>query len=60
MTLRASYKKRNEIFLASLKSMKKRADPELDPDPGSRSIIQRYGSGDPDLDLHQNVTDPQH
>jgi hypothetical protein len=25
---------------------------------GSRSISQRYGSGDPDP--HQNVTDPQH
>ncbi len=31
---------------------------------GSVSIIQRYGSGNPDLDLdpdpHQNITDPQH
>ncbi len=29
---------------------------------GSGSIIQRYGSGDPDLDSdpHKNVTDPQH
>ncbi len=24
------------------------------------SISQRYGSGDPDPDPHQNVTDPQH
>ncbi len=27
---------------------------------GSGSIGLRYGSGDPDTDLHQNVTDPQH
>jgi hypothetical protein len=27
---------------------------------GSGSISQRYGSGDPDSDPHQNVTDPQH
>jgi hypothetical protein len=27
---------------------------------GSGSISQRYGSRDPDLDPHQNVTDPQH
>ncbi len=29
---------------------------------GSGSISQRYGSGglDPDSDLHQNGTDPQH
>ncbi len=27
---------------------------------GSESISQRYRSGDPDPDLHQNVTDPQH
>jgi hypothetical protein len=27
---------------------------------GSGSISQRYGSGDPDPDPHQNVTDPQH
>jgi hypothetical protein len=27
---------------------------------GSGSISQRYGSGDPDPELHQNVTDPQH
>jgi hypothetical protein len=26
----------------------------------ARSIIQSYGSKDPDPDLHQNVTDPQH
>jgi hypothetical protein len=24
------------------------------------SISQKYGSGDPDPDPHQNVTDPQH
>jgi hypothetical protein len=27
---------------------------------GSGSISQRYGSGDPDLDPHQYVTNPQH
>ena len=27
---------------------------------GSESIIQRYGSGDPDPDPHQIVMDPQH
>ncbi len=27
---------------------------------GSGSISHRYGSGDPDLDPHQNVTDTQH
>ncbi len=27
---------------------------------GSISISQRYGSGEPDPDPHQNVTDPQH
>jgi hypothetical protein len=49
MCLWAGYKKKNEnIFFASLKSMKK----------GVGSISQRYGSGDPDP--HQNVTDPQH
>jgi hypothetical protein len=27
---------------------------------GVESISQRNGSGDPDPDPHQNVTDPQH
>ncbi len=45
--------KRN-IFFASLKSMKKGVE------SGFGSISQRYGSGDPDLDPHQNDTDPQH
>jgi hypothetical protein len=27
---------------------------------GAGFISQRYGSGDPDPDPHQNVTDPQH
>jgi hypothetical protein len=27
---------------------------------GSGPVSQRYGSGDPDPDPHQNVTDPQH
>jgi hypothetical protein len=27
---------------------------------GVGSIIQRYGSGDPEPDPHQNVTDPQY
>jgi hypothetical protein len=39
-----------EFFFASLKSLKK----------GVGSISQRYGSGHPDPDPHQNVTDPQH
>jgi hypothetical protein len=43
---------RKKNFFASLKSMKKGV--------GSGSISQRYGSGDPDPDAHQNVTDPQH
>jgi hypothetical protein len=46
----SSNKYEKNIFFASLKSMKKEV----------RSISQRYGSGDPDPDLHQNVTDPQH
>jgi hypothetical protein len=29
-------------------------------EPGSRSISQLNGSGDPDPDPHQNVMDPQH
>jgi hypothetical protein len=27
---------------------------------GVGSISQRYGSGDPNWDPHQNVTDPRH
>jgi hypothetical protein len=42
------------FFFASLKSMKKGVG------SGSESIGQRYGSGDPEPDPHQNVTDPQH
>ncbi len=44
MCLLASYKKKNmkKIFFGILKIMKKKSDPELDPDP----------------DQHQNVTDP--
>jgi hypothetical protein len=56
--LRLSYKK-NEIIkknLASLKSLKKGVASGV----GSGSISQRYGSRDPDPDLNQNVTDPQH
>jgi hypothetical protein len=35
--------------------------PPLHPSPKrSGSISQRYGSGDPNPDPHQNVTDPQH
>jgi hypothetical protein len=41
---------RNKYEYASLKSIKK----------GVGSISQRYGSGNPDPDPHQNVTDPQH
>jgi hypothetical protein len=43
-------------FFASLKSLKKGVESGVRS--GSGSIIQRYGSGDPDP--HQNVTDPQH
>jgi hypothetical protein len=39
-------------LFASLNSLKRGV--------GSGSFIQRYGSGDPDPDPHQNVTDPQH
>jgi hypothetical protein len=47
MCLWESYKKkiRKQIFFAFLKSMKKGV--------GSGSIIQRYGSGNPDPDPHQ-------
>ncbi len=40
------------FFLASLKSMKKGVGSVV----RSGSISQRYGSGDPDPDPHQNVT----
>jgi hypothetical protein len=45
---------KNSFLLASWRSLAKRA--------GSGSFSQRYGSGDldPDLDLYQNVTDPEH
>jgi hypothetical protein len=39
---------RTEIMLVTQKSPKK----------GVVSVSQRYGSGDQDLDPHQNVTDP--
>ncbi len=35
-------------------------DPRVFGPPGSGSISHRNGSGDPDTDPHQNVTDPQH
>ncbi len=44
-------------------------DPELDPDPDldpdsdldpDPLVSGRYGSGDPDQDSHQHVTDAQH
>jgi hypothetical protein len=52
----------NKLFFASLKSMKKVVGSEVGSGSGVGSIIQRYGSGDPDPDLdpNQNVTDPQH
>ncbi len=49
---------KKNIFLASLKSMKKGVGSEVGS--GSGSISQRYGSGDSDPDPYQNVTDPQH
>jgi hypothetical protein len=49
MCLRVIYKKKSEIFFASLNSLKKGV--------GSGSISKKYGSEDPDP--HQNVTDPQ-
>ncbi len=45
-----------KIVFASLTSMKK----GVGSGTGSGTISQRYGSGDPDQDPHQNVTDPQH
>jgi hypothetical protein len=52
MCLRVSLKKKylTNYFFASFKSLKK----------GGGFISQRYGSGDLNPDLHQNVTDPQH
>jgi hypothetical protein len=44
------------IFFTSLKSLKKGVGSGV----GSGYISLRYGSGDPDQDPHQNVTDPQH
>jgi hypothetical protein len=74
MRLWASYKKKiwKKYFFCILKITDPELVPELDPDPemdpelgsgygaGSGSISQRYGSGDPDPDPHQNGTDPQH
>ncbi len=56
MCLWANYKKKiwkKYFIFASLKSMKKGVGGSE-----SGSISQRYGSGDPDPDPHQNVTDP--
>jgi|LakMenEpi03Aug12_release.lakeMendotaPanAssembly.Ray.scaffolds.fasta_scaffold439282_1 hypothetical protein len=47
---------KKKYFFASLKLIKKGVGPGVGS--GSRSISQRYGSGD--LDPHQNVIDPQH
>jgi hypothetical protein len=47
MCLRVSYKEKL-FFFASLKSLNKGGE--------SGSVSQRYGSADPDPDLHQNVT----
>jgi hypothetical protein len=62
MCLKTSYKRKiwNKIFFffASLKSMKKGVGSGVGSVAGSESIIQRYGSGDPDP--HQIVMDPQH
>jgi hypothetical protein len=48
MCLRESYKKKNIIFFASIKSLKKGL--------GSGSVSQKYKTADPDP--HQNVKDP--
>ncbi len=40
-------------------SLKKESDPELDPDP-DQLVRGTYGSGDPEQDPCQNVTDSQH
>jgi hypothetical protein len=52
MCLLASYKQKiwKKYFFCTLKLMKKEF----------RSVSQRYGSGNPDPDPHQNVKDPQH
>jgi hypothetical protein len=49
LVTRKKYEKK--FFFASLKSLKKESDPELDPDPLVRGA---------DPDLHLNVTDSQH
>jgi hypothetical protein len=57
MYLWVSYKKKYEhLFITSLKSLKK----VVGSGAGSGSISQRYRSGVPDPDPHQNVTDTQH
>jgi hypothetical protein len=48
------------IIFASLKLTKKGVGSGVGPETGFGSISRSYGSGDPDPDLHQNVTDPQH
>jgi hypothetical protein len=48
--MRCMQARRKKYFFESFKSMKKEVG----------SISQRYGSGDPNPDPHQNVTDPQH
>jgi hypothetical protein len=66
MCLWESYKKKlwKKIFFffASLKSMKKGVGSGAGSGSGAgaRFISQRYGSGDPEPDPHQNITDPQH
>jgi hypothetical protein len=54
--MRKKYEKK--YFFASLKSMKKEVGSGVRS--GSGSISKKYGSGDPDPDPRQNVTDPQH
>ncbi len=57
MCVWASYRKKNEkIFFCILKINEERIGSGVGS--GSGSIIQKYGSADPDP--HQNVTDPQH
>jgi hypothetical protein len=43
------------IIFASLKSLRKKSDPELDPEPDP--LVR---GKDTDPDPRQNVTDPQH
>ncbi len=45
---------KKKFFFASLQSLKKGVGSGV----GSGSISQRYRSADPDLDPHQNVSDP--